>query len=161
MPNSYASFVNYLDKIATALAKERGLKNPKPDRAYGLAVNNIPPPDQALLRDETNAWLNAIPGLQHVFFLIEGVASSGSLAKAINQACRGGTVAVFIQRLILEAIGQLREDEGPDRQTYVYTATVNDLGMSFYINFAHTRGQTVSYYMEHIYTCAFRSLANI
>lgn len=122
LPNSYALFVNYLGKIATALAKERGMKNPKPDRTYALAVN-IPPPDQALLRDETNALLNAIPGLQHVFFLIEGVASSGSLAKAINQACRGCTVAVFIQRLILTAIGQLRIDKGPDRQTYVYTAT--------------------------------------
>lgn len=157
LPNSYASFVNYEDKIATALAKERGMKNPKPDRTYGLAVNNIPPPDQALLRDETNALLNAIPGLQHVFFLIEGVSSSGSLAKAINQACRGGTVAIYIQRLILAAIGQLRTDEGPDRQTYVYTATINDSSMSFYVNFAHTRGQNVSYYMEHIYTYALRS----
>ncbi|KAL8823504.1 MAG: hypothetical protein Q9170_008355 [Blastenia crenularia] len=157
LPNSYASFVNYEDKIATALAKERGMKNPKPDRTYGLAVNNIPHPGQALLRDETNALLNAIPGLQHVFFLIEGVSSSGSLAKAINQACRGGTVAIYIQRLILAAIGQLRTDEGPDRQTYVYTATINDSSMSFYVNFAHTRGQNVSYYMEHIYTYALRS----
>ncbi|KAL9029908.1 MAG: hypothetical protein Q9196_001911 [Gyalolechia fulgens] len=163
LPNSYST-IGYHDKIATALAKERGMKNPKPDRTYGLAENSIPPPEDhaALLRDETKALLTAIPGLHHVFFLIEAVSSAGSLAKAINQASRGGTVAVHIQRLLLAALGQLHMDEGPDRQTYVYTATIDSSSMTFWVNFAYVRlmasgNKIVSYHMEHVFTYALRS----
>ncbi|KAI4117488.1 MAG: hypothetical protein LQ345_002286 [Seirophora villosa] len=164
LPNSYHE-VGYEEQIAKTLAKERGMKNPKPDRAYGLAIDDISPPEHQfdLLRDETRAVLNAIPGLHHVFFLIEGVRSAGDLRKAVNQACRGGTVAVRIQRLLLEAIGQDTMREGPDRQTYVYTATIDDNQMSFWVNFAvvKTASQSaqkiVSYHMEHVYSYNFRS----
>ncbi|KAL9010127.1 MAG: hypothetical protein Q9173_004910 [Seirophora scorigena] len=164
LPNTYHA-VGYHDQIAKALAKERGIKNPKPDRAYGLAIDNIPPPEDEAgqLRDETRALLNAIPGLQHVFFLIEGVQSAGDLRKAMNQACRGGTVAVRTQRLLLEAIGYDTMRQGPDHQTYVYTATIDDNIMSFWVNFAVIKkampsGQhIVNYHMEHVYTYSFRS----
>ncbi|KAL8933513.1 MAG: hypothetical protein Q9216_006330 [Gyalolechia sp. 2 TL-2023] len=163
LPNSYAN-IGYEEKIATALAKQRGVKNPKPDRTYGLKPNHLPPPKNqpALLRDETKTLLNAIPGLSHVFFLLEVVSSNGSTAKAMNQACRGGTVAVFIQRLLLASTGQRCMDAGPDFQTYVYTATIDDSAMSFYVNFALVRdlasgGKDVSFHMEHIYTYALQS----
>ncbi|KAL8953325.1 MAG: hypothetical protein Q9222_000819 [Ikaeria aurantiellina] len=164
LPNSYKE-VGYDDEIAKILAKERGMKNPKPDRAYGLAANHIPPPkgQPVQLRDEARGYLNAIPGLHHAFFLIEGVRSAGNLQKAVNQACRGGTVAVRTQRLLLGALGQDTMREGPDRQTYVYTATVDDHVMSFWVNFAHVgkmmpSGQKfVNYHMEHIYSYGFRS----
>lgn len=42
LPNTYRK-VGYDEQIAKALAKERGMKNPKPDRLYGLAVDDIPP----------------------------------------------------------------------------------------------------------------------
>ncbi|KAI4174689.1 MAG: hypothetical protein LQ348_006329 [Seirophora lacunosa] len=164
LPNSYHE-IGYEEQIAKTLAKERGMKNPKPDRAYGLAIDDISPPGHQfdLLRDETRAVLNAIPGLHHVFFLIEGVRSAGDLRKAVNQACRGGTVAVRIQRLLLEAIGQDTMREGPDRQTYVYTATIDDNQMSFWVNFAVVKTASlsarkiVSYHMEHVYSYNFRS----
>ncbi|KAL8905672.1 MAG: hypothetical protein Q9207_002486 [Kuettlingeria erythrocarpa] len=163
LPNSYTD-VGYEEKISKALAKDHGIKNPKPDRAYGFAVKSIPPPEgrAALLRDQTEAILNAVPTLQHVFFLIEAVSSGGNIAKTINQACRGGTVAVVIQRLLLEAIGQLWMDAGPDRQTYVYTATMDSSLMTFWVNFANVRVTTtgakiVSYHMEHVFTYAYRS----
>ncbi|KAL8750125.1 MAG: hypothetical protein Q9184_006534 [Pyrenodesmia sp. 2 TL-2023] len=140
------------------------MKNPKPDRAYGLVIGNILPPKghPALLRDEIQALLNAIPGLQHVFFLIEAVSSAGSLTKAVNQACRGGTVAVVIQRLLSAAIGQLWMDEGPDQKTYVYTATIDDSSMTFWVNFANVHvpasgEKYISYHMEHVCTYALRS----
>lgn len=108
--------------------------------------------------------LNAVPGLQHVFFLIEGVSSAGDMNKAINQACRGGTVAVRIQRLLLEAVGQNSTmDEGPDRQTYIYTATIDNNSMSFWVNFAMAKllpsgEKIVNYHMEHVFSCHFRSV---
>lgn len=163
LPNSYLD-VGYHAEIAKTLAKQRGIKNPKPDRAYGLAINEIPPPEDhaGLLRDETLGLLNAIPGLQHAFFLIEGVQSAGDPEKTKNQACRGGTVAVHIQRLLLEAIGQDTMLEGPDCQTYVYTATIDSNTMSFWVNFAYVKVMPsglkgVSYYMELIFTYNFRS----
>ena len=166
LPNTYRK-AGYGEQIAKALAKERGVKNPKPDRAYGFGLHEIPPPDEqeGLLRDETQALLNVVPGLQHVFFLIEGKSSSGDMNKAIDQACRGGAVLVRTQRLLLEAIGQ--DDimsEGPDRQTYVYTATVDSSAMSFWVNFAHVKKRMpsgekiVDYHMEHIFSCHFRSV---
>lgn len=164
LPNSYHA-IGYEDQIAKTLAKERGMKNPKPDRAYGLAIDDIPSPDDqtGLLRDDTRAFLNAIPGLQHVFFLIEGVRSAGDLRKAMNQACRGGTVAVRVQRLLLEAIGEDTMREGLDSQTYVYTATIDDNQMSFWVNFAVVKTvspsgpKIVDYHMEHVYSYSFRS----
>ncbi|KAL8941381.1 MAG: hypothetical protein Q9211_001847 [Gyalolechia sp. 1 TL-2023] len=162
LPNAYGS-IGYEEQIATALAKERGMKNPKPDRAFGLAINDIPRPEgDALLRDDTVAFLDAVPGLQHVFFLVEGVSSSGDLNKAKHQACRGGTVIVVLQRRLLAATNQLSMDDGPDRETFVYTATVDDHTMSFWVNFALVRTLTtgekyVTYHMEHVYTCALLS----
>ncbi|KAL8820573.1 MAG: hypothetical protein Q9223_001222 [Gallowayella weberi] len=162
LPNSYSN-VGYDEQIAEALAKERGMKNPTPDRAYGLAIDEIPPPEHhaALLRDQTEAVLNAIPGLQHVFFLIEGASSAGDLDKAINQACRGGAVAVYIQRLLLAGMNQNCMDEGPDSQTYVYTATIDSRTMTFWVNFAFVRllpsgEKIVSYHMEHVASFHFR-----
>ncbi|KAL9593856.1 MAG: hypothetical protein Q9219_007352 [cf. Caloplaca sp. 3 TL-2023] len=164
LPNTYHN-IGYEERIATALAKERGMKNPKPDRAYGLAINDIRPPkhNPVLLRDGTRDLLNAIPGLQHVFFLMEGVRSAGDLNKAFNQACRGGAVAVNIQRLLLEAIGEDIMQEGPDRQTYVYTATLDNNAMYFWVNYAHVTTaipsgeKIVDFHMDHIYSCTFRS----
>lgn len=162
VPNAYEN-IGYGEQIATALAKERGMKNPKPDRAFGLAINDLPRPEgDALLRDETSAFLDAVPGLQHVFFLVEGVSSSGDLNKAKHQACRGGTVIVIVQRHLLAATNQLSLDDGPDRKTFVYTATIDDHTMSFWVNFAVVRTLTtgqkyVTYHMEHVYTCALLS----
>ncbi|KAI4239053.1 MAG: hypothetical protein LQ349_000661 [Xanthoria aureola] len=163
LPNAYAQ-IGYEDKIALELAKQKGIKNPKPDRAYGLAMNSIPPPKgrPGLLRNETQSLLNAIPNLQHVFFLLEAVSSAGSITKAMNQACRGGTVAIVIQRRLLEVIGQLGKEEGPDQKTYVYTATIDDSTMAFWVNFAFlhvpVEGKPyVTYHMERVYTYALHS----
>ncbi len=163
LPNAYTG-AGYDEEISKSLAKDRGMKNPKPDRTYGLVDNAIPRPKNhaALLRDQTKELMNAIPGLKHVFSLIEGVASSGSMVNSINQACRGGTVAVIIQRLLLAKMGQLWMEPGPDRKTYVYTATIDSSNMNFWVNFAYvkvsdTGAPTVSYHMEHVFTYAFRS----
>ncbi|KAL8913382.1 MAG: hypothetical protein Q9171_001797 [Xanthocarpia ochracea] len=122
LPNTFNG-IGYGSQIAHSLAKETGVKKPKADRAYGLTLNFIPPPEDldGVLRPETEELFNAIPGLHHVFFLIEGVRSVGDPDKAVNQACRGGTVAVRTQRLILQTIGHDTMSEGADSQTYVYT----------------------------------------
>ncbi|KAL8825627.1 MAG: hypothetical protein Q9170_007722 [Blastenia crenularia] len=88
--------------------------------------------------------------------------SAGDLNKAINQACQGGTVAVLIQRLLLEAIGRDVMQEGPDLDTYVYTATIDDNSMTFWVNFANVKvmpsgEKVIKFYMEYVYTYAFRS----
>ena len=156
LPNAY-SLIGYEKEIATILAKERGIKNPNPDRIYGHALGSIPAPVLPMLRDETKQLLNVIPNMNHPFFIIEGVQSNGTMAKAINQACRGGTVAVYTQRLLLAATNQSCIDEGPDHETYVYTATINDTSMSFYVTFAFMQEGNVAFHMEHLYTNAFRA----
>ncbi|KAL8795290.1 MAG: hypothetical protein Q9182_007549, partial [Xanthomendoza sp. 2 TL-2023] len=156
LPNAYR-LIGYEKEIATILAKERGIKNPKPDRIYGRALGSIPAPALPMLRDETKQLLNIVPNMNHPFFIIEGVQSNGTMAKAINQACRGGTVAVYTQRLLLAATNQPCIDEGPDHENYVYTATINDTSMSFYVTFAFIHEGNVAFHMEHIYTNAFRA----
>ncbi|KAI4140735.1 MAG: hypothetical protein LQ341_003728 [Variospora aurantia] len=163
LPNAYAG-VDYSDDIAKALAKGSGVKNPKPDCAFGFNIKFIQPPSHqdALLRPQTWDLLNAIPSLHYVFFLIEAVQSAGDRAKATNQVCRDGTVAVRLQRLILEAIGKDVMKPGLDDQTYVYTATVTEGVMEFWVNFAYVHVDESNrpytrYYMEHIYTNAFRA----
>ena len=163
LPDAYTG-VDYGDDIAKALAKGCGVKNPKPDRAFGFNINFTQPPNyqDALLRPQTWDLLNAIPDLHYVFFLIEAVQSAGDGAKATYQACRGGTVAVRLQRLILEAIGKDFMKPGLDEETYVYTATVTPSVMEFWVNFAYVHldesNRTYTrYYMEHIYASAFRS----
>lgn len=65
LPNKY-HIIGYDEQIAKAPAKECGMKALKPNRAYGLAISDIPPPETqpALLGDGTRYLLNAIPDLQ-------------------------------------------------------------------------------------------------
>lgn len=163
LPNAYTG-VDYGDDIAKALAEGSGVKSPRPDSAFVFNLKFIQPPNHqdALLRPQTWDSLNAIPNLHYVFFLIEAVQSAGDRAKATNQAFRGGTVAIRLQRLILEAIGKDVMKPGLDEETYVYTATVTEGVMEFWVNFAYvhldeSNRPYTRYYMEYNYTSAFRN----
>ncbi|KAL9018146.1 MAG: hypothetical protein Q9185_004553 [Variospora sp. 1 TL-2023] len=76
---------------------------------------------------------------------------------------RNSIVAVRVQRLLLEAISEDTMREGLDSQTYVYTATIDDSQMSFWVNFAVVKRvspsgpKIVNYHMEHVYSYNFRS----
>lgn len=156
LPNSFAK-QGFEEKIAKALAKEQNMKNPKPDRAYGIDVHESGRPVNMSQRTLTYELLNLVPTLHHPFFLLEGKSNKGNMTFAMLQACRGGSTLVHATRMLLQHTGQANEDDGPDQDTFVYSCTMDANSMHFWVNFALVEpiqpGQqrkTVSYHMERI-----------
>jgi hypothetical protein len=148
-------------KVARELAKEQGMKNPKPDRIYGLDCDQLPIPKGNLLRPETRSLITLVPNMKDAFFIIEGKSSNGgNMTKAAEQACRAGACLVFSQRRLLAWTGH-KDVDGPDERTYVYSATMDANCMMIWVHFAVVRvledgSKDVNFYMEWIYSKTYR-----
>lgn len=164
LPNAFLA-IGYEDKIARGLVKKQGVKNPKPDRVYGLSIKTYPIPRGMRIRDTTHQFLEIVYTIIHGFFIIEGKSSNGSMTKAALQCLRGTTALVCSQRTVLISTMQLASDGGdlgPDDQTFVYSCTMDGDVMRFFVTFASIEkdinGRKITnYYMEHLATKAYLS----
>ena len=161
LPNMYAD-AGFEAKVANEMAKVHGMRNPKPDRVYGLMRTQLSRLEGAMLRPETKTLISHVPNMVAAFFIIEGKASNGSMARAMVQACRGGTSRVHVVRILLGSTGQLEDEkDGPCTKSYVYSATLDDACMYIWVHFALVTGvaagqKKVEYCMEMIMCCMFR-----
>lgn len=163
LPNAFVG-LGYDDKIARSLAKKQGVKNPKPDRAYGLDPDKYALPRGQQLCASTHELLDVAPNNRDVFFVIEGKSSNGDMGTAALQCLRGTTALVASQRTLLMQTGQLGADgggEGPDDDTFVYGCTMDAATMQFWVTFACVEAaaagsKDTGYYMEHIATKAYQ-----
>jgi len=156
LPNAFVGAGNE-DKIVKALAILQGMKNPKPDRIYGLSPKTYPAPVGSIVRDETQQLLTIAPALHHPFFIIEGKSSKGDMTVAQMQACRGAATIIHTTRILLYQTGQIAENEelGPDRRPFIYSSTMDANMMKFWVHFAlveRTAGgqKRTAYHMERI-----------
>lgn len=160
LPNTFDD-QGFEAKIARELAKEQGMRYPKPDRIYGLDCDQVPIPKGNLLRPETRSLITLVPNMKDAFFVIEGKASNGgNMTRAAEQACRAGTCLVFSQRQLLAWTGH-EDVEGPDERTYIYSATMDANCMMFWVHFAVVTvlkdgSKDVNFYMEWIYSKTYR-----
>ena len=142
--------------VAEKLAKDQGMKQAKPDRIYGLDLDQLPIPKTSMLRSETQKLISIVPNMKDAFFFFEGKASNGDLTRASEQACRVGTCLVFTQRRLLAWTGH-EDVVGADDRTYVYSATMDSNCMYLWVHFAVVDilvngTKDVNFYMERIYS---------
>lgn len=147
------------DKIAKALEKSDGMTNPKPDFTYGFKSNQYQPPLDTRVRRSTHHLLEVTPGMYAPFFLIEAKSGEGFMSQAENQASRAGAAIVNATRKLLDEIG-IADTFGADERTFVYSATINDGVMEFWVHWAevlaYPDGKKAFFHMDHIESQSLR-----
>ena len=141
--------INKDTDLAKAMAKVDGMINPKPDITYGVRLNHYPIPSDVTVSAQTDLLLEVVPLLHFPFFIIEGKLDSGSKAEAENQARRGGATLINVARLLLERIGMQEKEIGPDRRTYIFSATLSPGLMDFWVHWAEVRNRAPPIFHMH------------
>lgn len=107
--------------------KADGMANSVPDSTWGYLARVLNPiPQNVMIRNSTNALLTICPGLHCPFFFLEVKPDGGSMEACRNQAARGCATVVNAMRLLLRILGREEETVGPDKNSYIYCATMNE-----------------------------------
>lgn len=143
LPNQFEE-LGFEAALATVLAKQNGMKNPRPDYCYGLTPDTFPVPRGVMLSQELRELLRIANGVYHAFLLIEGKADRGELAHAYNQAARGGATLVKASRSLLEKLGD-PDVTGVDERTVVFSVAMNSTILEIWLHWADviTDGKTM------------------
>lgn len=150
LPNAYLD-QGFEADIAKALAKVEGMKNPKPDRAYGLDKNKYPVPRGIIVSAETRVLLEIAPLMQDTFFFVEGKGIRGSGAEAENQARRGGATLVNAKRHLHALMQDVETKDSADERTFVFSATMSPQVMDIWVHWAEvTKQDGVIFHMNRL-----------
>lgn len=141
LPNSYCTDDEPFDpELVKALSKEDGMLNPKPDYTFGLRTDKFDSfrPADVILGSEIFTLLEIAPRMNHPFFIIEGKSNKGVIGDAEIQVRRGGAALVNAGRKLLGFI-RTRDSllkEGPDTETFIFSATITPQNMDIYVHWA-------------------------
>lgn len=150
MPNVYPS-LGFDATLAKAMAKEEGMKNPKPDYTYGIDPGNFPVPSDVTLASATEALLRLSPGMVHPLFFLEGKSDRGRQGDAENQACRGGGTLVAADRMLRQQSGADIRSPGADMDTYLFSGTFSVGSIRLWLHWAEVLDDgTVRYHMNKL-----------
>ena len=134
LPNQFEE-LGFEAALATAMAKQHGMKNPRPDYCYGLTPDTFPIPRGVMIAQDIRELLQVANGVYHAFLLIEGKADRGELAHAENQAARGGATLVKASRTLLEKSGE-PDVIGVDERTVIFSAAMNQTVVEIWLHWA-------------------------
>ena len=134
LPNKFND-LGFEAALATVLAKQHGMKNPKPDYCYGLTPDTFPIPLDVVLTAETRELIQVANGVYQAFLLIEGKADRGELAHAQNQAARGGATLVKASRRLYEKSGDPGVT-GADTRTAIFSVAMNQIVIEIWLHWA-------------------------
>ena len=103
-----------------------------------------------MMQNKTSYLLTICPGLYCPFFVLEVEPKSGSMGVCRNQAARGCATVVNAMRSLLYMLG--REDTiGPDKDTYIYCATLGEDSMEWWVGWAEVcEGGWVNWHMNSL-----------
>ncbi|KAL8683901.1 MAG: hypothetical protein Q9186_000112 [Xanthomendoza sp. 1 TL-2023] len=135
--------------LAKALAKDkdRKMKNPRPDYAYGFSPSTLPGPTGVTIPDHILAMMDIAPRTRHAFFFGEGKTDGGSVAEAEDQARRGGATLVGAHRDLIATVTELLDVPGPDLDTIVFSVTISPQGYGFYVHWYEGPSTKALYHM--------------
>ncbi|KAL8710379.1 MAG: hypothetical protein Q9220_004980 [cf. Caloplaca sp. 1 TL-2023] len=137
-----------VDKELVAQMKklgDKGMSNPKPDRAYGMRRNLYDFPSDFQMPAEILDFLEVLPKVNFIFLILEGKSESGSAAEARNQACRGGAALIHAHRLLLDFLGE-KDTVGADHRTFVFSTTVVESTVKIWLHWAEVREHALPIY---------------
>jgi hypothetical protein len=110
--------------LANLLEKSPGMKNPKPDIAYGLSRKAFTKKELAV--NDTYASITGIsPRILHPFFIFEWKSAKDTMKDARCQARRGGAALVHARRQFNALASCSPEFNGPDWSSFVFSCTAN------------------------------------
>ena len=132
--------------LAMALAKDDGMKNPRPDECYGLIMERFAKSGDLAPSAETESLLEIVPKMHHPFLFVEAKASKGDLRDSENQALRGGTCLVNAKRLLLSKMGET-DSIGADLRTFVFSITLGTECLDVWVHWAEVRAEGVQFHM--------------
>lgn len=70
------------------------------------------------------------------------------MAGANNQANKGAAALINAERMLRERIGESGVTSGPDRNTFIYSVTLNLGIMEMWVHWAEILGSDVKYHMR-------------
>ena len=150
LPHNYPTDKLSAEDLAHRL-KTDGMANSIPDSTWGYlspVLDTIPAGD--MMQSNTSYLLTICPGLYCPFFLLAVEPESGSMGVCRNQAARGCATVINAMRSLLRMLG--REDTiGPDKDTYIYCATLGDDYMEWWVGWAEVcEGGRVNWHMNRL-----------
>ncbi|KAL9127050.1 MAG: hypothetical protein Q9217_003994 [Psora testacea] len=155
LPNLFSE-QGFEQRLANALAKEKGMKNPKPDYTYGIKRTQFPAP-RDVVRSKAVSFLQEIsPLMYHAFLIIEGKSDAGQAGEAENQARRGGATLVNAARMLSEKIGE-KEADGADDRTFVYSVTLSPQVMEIWVHWAEVVNKETYIHMNNVASISLRT----
>ncbi|KAL8804461.1 MAG: hypothetical protein Q9182_002566 [Xanthomendoza sp. 2 TL-2023] len=141
--------VEFETNLAKALAKDKDkkMKNPRPDYAYGFSPSALPGPIGVPIPGLILAMMDIAPRTRHAFFFAEGKPDGGSVAAAEDQARRGGATLVGAHRDLIATVKELPDVPGPDLDTVVFSVTISPQGYGFYVHWYEGPSTKALYHM--------------
>jgi len=182
LPSSFAQDPLLVDEIASDLAKDEDMTNPRPDMTFGLDRDKHPLATETHIPQHILDLLEIVPAIHHVFLIIEGISQSGSSATAENQARRGGatlvkasrTLRAIVERGILtvpvEEVQELAGGDGiqrsiskpaqkhpirPDYNSFVFSVTICPNVFGIWVHWFDEGNQL--YQMNHVDSLAINN----
>ena len=155
LPHNYSKDELSLKEIASSLNVD-GMFNSNPDGAWGYLGRVLGPITEGpMIKGYTNCLLTISPGLYCPFFILEVKMDMGSMEVCRNQAARGCATIVNAMRQLLHMLG--REDTvGPDKDTYIYCATMCEDFMEWWVGWAEVcEDKRVRFHMSKLRTELF------
>lgn len=94
LPSNFEDDPSLVEEMVNALAKDKDMKNPRPDWTFGFQRRKFPLSIGIPIPERVLNFLEIVPGMHHPFLIIEGKSFEGNMSTAENQARRGGATLV-------------------------------------------------------------------
>lgn len=124
--------------LAKLLAKHAGMKNPKPDLAYGLAQDAFKEVGSIASSDHRDL-AQISPGIYHPFFIIEFKSHKGDLMDAMNQASRGGAVLTNSMNILKQEAGIKESADEYDLGSFAFSLVLDPFSAKTYVHWRELR----------------------
>ena len=155
LPHNYPTTFSKQD-IASKLTID-GMLNSVPDTTWGYLGRDLDPEFQGVTTQEhTNSLLTICTGLFCPFFILEVKVDRGDMEICRNQAARGCATIVSVMRQLLHKLGRRNDTLGPDKDTYIYCATMSADFIEWWVGWAEVcEGGRLSWHMNLLRTEIF------
>lgn len=100
LPSNFEDDPSLVEEMVNALAKDKDMKNPRPDWTFGFQRRKFPLSIGIPIPERVLNFLEIVPGMHHPFLITEGKSFEGNMSTAENQARRGGATLVQAARAL-------------------------------------------------------------
>ena len=135
--------------LEALIEKLPGVKNPKPDLAYGLD-EGVFTKEEIYANSRLKETAQLSPDMYHPFFVVEFKSAGGTMPDAVNQACRGGAAMTQAKKQ-LEAEAEYICEDIYDNGSFAFSLSITTDTAHIHVHWrdVNSEGQDV-YYMQFL-----------